>query len=92
MRVMEHCVFPDHHSYSLGDVEKLITQAQQLGVSFLITTEKDWTKLQEFQSLFVIRGITSLIAKIEFEFLTSREYAVFVALLRRRLMQGGAAA
>lgn len=40
--------FPDHHSYSVQDIEKLMNDHPDC---HWVTTEKDWTKLQELKSL-----------------------------------------
>lgn len=39
--------FPDHHSYTLEDVEQLIQTAKNNGVNFLVTTEKDAVKIKD---------------------------------------------
>ncbi len=40
--------FSDHHPYTPEDVEQLIQQSRDAGVSVAITTEKDLTKLKPF--------------------------------------------
>ncbi|MBQ2645207.1 tetraacyldisaccharide 4'-kinase [bacterium] len=44
--------FPDHHSYSYQDVERLIKIAEQNNLNFLITTEKDAVKIKDIFSNF----------------------------------------
>ena len=82
-----HFVFFDHHDYTSDDVQTIITACKQHNPMILITTEKDWTKLQAFQSLFAEAKVTCLVAKITFEFLTPHEYAVFATLLRNVLQK-----
>lgn len=86
--VRAHVIFADHHMYAPKDIEVILAQLSQAKCSILLTTQKDWTKLREFETLFVSRGIVCLIAKIAFEFLTTHEYDVFVALLRKQLIEG----
>ena len=38
--------FPDHHSYSLNDIDNIIFTAQNLQIDTIITTEKDSVKIQ----------------------------------------------
>ncbi len=37
--------FPDHHTYTAGDVAEVLAAASRSGVEGLITTEKDWLRL-----------------------------------------------
>lgn len=37
--------FGDHHDYSAADIDELVRHAQSLGAEFIVTTEKDWSKL-----------------------------------------------
>lgn len=41
-----HYAFPDHHVFKRGDLEKIVSHAEQAGVS-VITTEKDWIRLSD---------------------------------------------
>lgn len=41
--------FPDHHSYTQKDIEKLVAQADQLGAKTLLTTAKDAVKLMDLK-------------------------------------------
>ncbi len=38
--------FPDHYSYRSGDIERLWKKGEDLGAEALVTTEKDWVRLQ----------------------------------------------
>lgn len=89
--INDHIIFPDHHPYTDHDIKKIITRTLQVGCSTLLTTVKDWTKLRAFSESFDAAGILCLIVKIRFEFLTSHEYATFVALLQNVLVEGRAA-
>ena len=45
-RVVDHCIFPDHHSYTVEDVERVAALAAKLGAHRIVTTEKDAVKLR----------------------------------------------
>lgn len=66
-KICKHFIFPDHHYYSLKDVNKIIYQSQQLQVSTIITTEKDFVKLIEFRNVFLERGIKLITSVLEFD-------------------------
>ncbi|HVT88900.1 MAG TPA: tetraacyldisaccharide 4'-kinase [Tepidisphaeraceae bacterium] len=39
-------VFSDHHLYNHQDLANLLNRAQSTGAEFIVTTEKDWVKIQ----------------------------------------------
>jgi len=39
--------FPDHHAFTLDDVEALMRRAESAGAEGLVTTEKDWVRIRE---------------------------------------------
>ena len=39
--------FPDHHAFTLDDVETLTRRAESAGAEALVTTEKDWVRIRE---------------------------------------------
>jgi tetraacyldisaccharide 4'-kinase len=39
--------FPDHHAYSPGEIDRLAAAARARGAEGLVTTGKDWARLQE---------------------------------------------
>ncbi len=49
--VAGQCVFPDHHPYSLEDVQRVKLSAERLGVDRIVTTEKDAVKLAHIEEL-----------------------------------------
>jgi tetraacyldisaccharide 4'-kinase len=46
--------FGDHHRYTVMDLKSLIEQAKDLGAEMLLTTEKDWVKIEPFAGEFPI--------------------------------------
>jgi tetraacyldisaccharide 4'-kinase len=45
--VVDHCVFADHHAYSVDDLQRVWRAAEQAGVDRIVTTEKDAVKLAQ---------------------------------------------
>jgi len=39
--------FPDHHAFTLDDIESLMRRAESAGAEALVTTEKDWVRIRE---------------------------------------------
>jgi len=52
LRLAARVVFPDHHSYTIGDIQRLIAMEECSGASALITTEKDKVRLEMFSDHF----------------------------------------
>jgi len=48
--LIDKIVFPDHHSYTLKDVENIIDFAERNGVTNIVTTEKDGVKIKDILS------------------------------------------
>lgn len=83
--ITTHAIFFDHHAYVESDVYGIINLCRINNTDICITTEKDWTKLRDFQQLFKVAKVKCLVTKIAFEFLTVHEYAVFANLLQKVL-------
>jgi tetraacyldisaccharide 4'-kinase len=49
--VVDHCVFPDHHAYSVNDLQRVRSAAAQAGVDRIVTTEKDAVKLAQLNEV-----------------------------------------
>jgi tetraacyldisaccharide 4'-kinase len=45
LRVAARFAFPDHHSYTAGDLERVTSAAQKAGAAAVLTTEKDRARL-----------------------------------------------
>lgn len=46
-RIVAHRWFRDHHAYTAADLDQIYQQATASGAKFIITTEKDWTKVSK---------------------------------------------
>lgn len=49
--VADHCVFPDHHAYSVDDLQRVRSAAEHAGVDRIVTTEKDAVKLAQLNEV-----------------------------------------
>jgi len=63
-RLADFINFPDHHAFSVNDVETILRTAKKYQVKFLVTTEKDRVKLPA--SMFLAMKIYSIGVKISF--------------------------
>ncbi|MBT4760349.1 MAG: tetraacyldisaccharide 4'-kinase [Bdellovibrionaceae bacterium] len=61
----EHLVFTDHHDYTQGDVDLILKKSDYLGVNKILTTEKDFVKLNKFESIRHRIYVTKLEFEIE---------------------------
>jgi len=46
-RVVEFTGYPDHHAYGDRELKALVAWSKRSEVDFLLTTEKDWTRIEE---------------------------------------------
>ena len=60
--IEEHEVFRDHYSYNKSDILKIINFSKKKNVGYIITTEKDWVKIEPLKPNFPF-----IIVKIEVE-------------------------
>jgi tetraacyldisaccharide 4'-kinase len=73
--VVETVAYRDHHSYTLGDVERLVALATRLQASGFVTTEKDAVKLStEMQARLETVGPVMVVA-LEAEFVDAEAVA-----------------
>lgn len=57
---LDFMIFPDHHSYSMADIAKILEQFRQLNADAIAVTEKDYVKLSEFSEITPFLKIVSL--------------------------------
>ncbi len=65
IKVLEHLEFMDHYRYKRADFQRIRKQADKLGANLILTTEKDWVKLDKtyvWKTDLAVIGI-----RIEFE-------------------------
>jgi len=49
VEVAAHEIFRDHHRYTERDAARVIAQVRRNNADAVVTTEKDWTKLRQFE-------------------------------------------
>jgi tetraacyldisaccharide 4'-kinase len=71
--ITKNYTFSDHHTYAEHEILKIIQDMKINNVFNLITTEKDYTKLSSFNSLFEVHDIKLYRLPIEVRFLFNEE-------------------
>jgi len=87
LRLAASTAFRDHHRYTAGDVQKLVTEGRRAGAAAILTTEKDRLRLGNLASEFPAElPLKTALLKIEIEdtgsaldWLTARLSAASVA-------------
>lgn len=51
-RVKKQFIFPDHHHYTTGDIQKIRQHCHEENIKILLTTAKDESKLKDFPELW----------------------------------------
>ncbi len=83
-KALELLAFPDHHRYSLADLNDISARACDIGVNIVVTTEKDSQKLQAFATtteFSLPESVQFFVLAIELEIKTNPE------ALKKRLRQ-----
>ena len=75
-KAVELLAFPDHHRYSLADLNEISAKAHEVGADLVVTTEKDSQKLEAFAA-----ATQFVVLEIELEVKTNLE------ALKKRLKQ-----
>lgn len=77
--------YPDHYPYSLADAEAIAAAARSSGTSTIVTTAKDWAKLEPIVSAneMLTAGISWWIPMLDLEVDESALHAWLSALLDR---------
>ena len=57
----------DHHRYTAGDVKRIIGSLKDFHVNIVVTTEKDWVKLESLVKEPIAGGIEFLVLKVKLE-------------------------
>ena len=75
LNVLKHRIFPDHFIYRTKDILSLMEEAGNLGVDFMITTEKDSVRIPKINT----QGITVYVFKIDLKITSGEE--VFLRMI-----------
>ncbi|RKU08557.1 tetraacyldisaccharide 4'-kinase [Candidatus Poribacteria bacterium] len=83
-KAVELLAFPDHHRYSLGDLNDISARARDIGANIVVTTEKDSQKLEAFVAtteFSLPESVQFFVLEIELEIRTNPD------ALKKRLYQ-----
>ena len=75
-KTVELLAFPDHHPYSLADLNGISARACDIGVNIVVTTEKDSQKLEAFAAtteFSLPESVQFFVLEIELEIKTNPE-------------------
>ncbi len=81
--IVKHLRYPDHHRYSLSEIEQVKKYFTENRV--LLTTEKDWMRLQAENIKKSLSLLPVFILPIEVEFLTEEEHHQFLNILENHV-------
>lgn len=84
-QVLEHFDFGDHHAFKFSEVEEIVSSIQELNEEnpVLVTTEKDWMRLNQPEFHPILKNITVFCLPIRVEFL--QDEAKFKTLLKNAI-------
>jgi tetraacyldisaccharide 4'-kinase len=74
-----HLIFPDHHDFSAADRSNLLSKASTYKVDAVLTTEKDWVRLERCLQRQDLSALNLWVLSIEME-LTHNANAFFARL------------
>ncbi|MFH0898254.1 MAG: tetraacyldisaccharide 4'-kinase [bacterium] len=76
----------NHHTYSKNDIRELLDSAQKNNADGIMTTYKDWYKIEPYVALLGDKEKKYFyVLQIEFEFLLEHDYASFEKVLKDSL-------
>jgi tetraacyldisaccharide 4'-kinase len=73
--------YPNHHSYTIEDIEYIIKCFERCGADSILTTQKDWHKISSLISKFEDKKLYFYSLDIDFEFLYKDNHCNFFNLL-----------
>lgn len=84
LNVIKHYAFPDHHSFTEKEIQSVYNQYFDNvgGKCVLVTTEKDWMRLQSKQTINIVSLLPVFVARVEVEFLTENQWEEFNQILK----------
>ena len=83
LNVVKHYTFPDHHSFTEKEIQSIYNQYfDNIGEQcVLVTTEKDWVRLQAEQIINIVSLLPVFVIRVEVEFLTDTQKDRFNQIL-----------
>lgn len=77
--IVKHYTFPDHHNYTEKEIQSIYNQHFDNTEEncLLVTTEKDWARLQASDMRNIVSLLPIFVARVEVEFLTDTQRDTF---------------
>lgn len=79
---LSYCEFPNHHAYSRDDIQEMIIQMHASSSTGLLTTYKDWVKIEPLLPEVGVTADLFCIVDMVFSFEHDADHARFLDLLR----------
>lgn len=77
--------YSDHYAYTISDLEQLFAKMYDFGCDGIVTTAKDWVKMQPLLSQWSDwQRLPIFVIRVGFEFLSDQEYDNFVIAMKER--------
>ena len=82
--IVKHHEFPDHHTFTEKEIQSIYDQHfNNTGErSVLVTTEKDWMRLQSERTINIVSLLPVFVIPVEVEFLTDTQRDTFIQRLK----------
>ena len=82
--IVKHYAFPDHHTFTEKEIQSIYNQHfDNIGEKcILVTTEKDWMRLQSEQIRNIVSLLPVFVVRVEVEFLTETQQDTFNQILK----------
>ena len=81
--IVQSFEFVDHHAYTKDEIEKIIHECTELGITSLVTTAKDWPKLFPLLEWGREKRVSLYVLEVEFAFLTDEHHQRFMNEIRK---------
>ena len=65
--IEKHIIFRDHHDYQVEDIHSLIDATKEYKTNKVVTTEKDYVKIMQFEEFFLKNDIQLYVLELEVE-------------------------
>lgn len=87
LNVVKHYTFPDHHVFTESEIQAIYDQHfyNSGDHSVLVTTEKDWMRLQSEQIRNIVSLLPVFVIPVEIEFLTDIQRDTFNQILKEHV-------
>ena len=84
LNIVKHYAFPDHHTFTEKEIQSIYDQHfNNIGAhSALVTTEKDWMRLQSERIINIVSLLPVFVVPVEVDFLTDTQRDTFNQIVK----------